>query len=59
MTVISIVIGAFGTVTEGLLHGLENFGNKRTSGDHSNYSIVAIGQNTEKSQRDLGRLAVT
>ena len=30
----------FGTGTEGL-------GNKRTSGDHPNFSIVEIGQNTE------------
>ena len=26
---------------------------KRTSGDHSNYSIVENGQNTEKSPGDL------
>ena len=36
--------------------GLEN---KRMSGDHPNYSIVEIGQNTKKSPRDLRRLAVT
>ena len=29
------------------------------SGDHPNYSIVAIGQNTENSPGDLRRLAVT
>ena len=40
-----------GTRTGGL-------GNKRTSGDSLNYSIVEIGQNTEKSPRDLRRLAV-
>ena len=34
-------------------------GNKRVSGDHPNYSIVKIGQNTTKSPRDLKRLAVT
>ena len=28
-------------------------GNKRTSGDHPNYSIVEIGQNTEKSPGDF------
>ena len=33
-------------------------GNKRTSGDHPNYCIVKIGQNTEKSPGDLGRVAV-
>ena len=34
-------------------------GNKRTSGDHPNYSIVKIGWNTEKSPGDLNRLVVT
>ena len=34
-------------------------GSKRTSGDHPNNSIIKIGQNTEKSPRDLRRLAVT
>ena len=29
------------------------------SGDHPNYSIIENGQNTEKSSRDLMRLAVT
>ena len=33
-------------------------GNKRTNGDHPNYSIVEIGRNTEKSRGDLRRLAV-
>ena len=32
--------------------------NKRTSGDHLNYCIIEIGQNTEISFRDLRRLAV-
>ena len=41
--------------------GLEirGLGNKRTSGDHLNYSIIKIGQNTAKSPDDLRRLAVT
>ena len=34
-------------------------GNKRTSGDHPNYSIIKIVQNTKKSPGYLGRLAVT
>ena len=38
--------------------GTGGLGNKRTSGDYSDYSIVEIGQNTEKSPGDL-RLAVT
>ena len=33
--------------------------NKRVSGDHPNYSIVEISQNTEKRPGDLWRLAVT
>ena len=33
--------------------------NNRTSGDHPNYSIVEIGQNTKKSPGDLRRLVVT
>ena len=33
-------------------------GNKRASGDHPNYSIIKISQNTEKSSGDLRRLAV-
>ena len=36
--------------------GLEN---KRTRGDHANYCIIEVGQNTEKSPGDLRRLAVT
>ena len=39
--------------------GTEGFGNKRTSGDHPNNSIVEIGQNTEKCPGDLRKLAVT
>ena len=39
--------------------GTERLENKSTSGDHPNYSIIEIGQNTEKSPGDLKRLAVT
>ena len=39
--------------------GTGGLGNKRTSGDHPNYSIIEIGQNTKKSPGDLRRLAVT
>ena len=35
------------------------FGNKRTSRDHPDYSIIKISQNTEESPGDLRRLAVT
>ncbi len=34
-------------------------GSWRTSGDHSSYSIIENGQNTEKSPGDLRRLAVS
>ena len=39
--------------------GTEGLGNKTMSGDHSNYSIIEIGQNTEKSPGELRRPAVT
>ena len=39
--------------------GTEGLRNKRTSGNHPNYSIIKIGQNTEKSPVDLRRLVVT
>ena len=39
--------------------GTGGLGNKTTSGDHFNYSIVEIGQNYKKSPGDLRRLAVT
>ena len=56
MTIIPVVIGAFRTVTKGLLKGL---GIRRTSRDPPNYYIIENGQNTEKSPGDLRRLAVT
>ena len=39
--------------------GTGGLGNKRTSVDHSNYSIIKIGPNTEKRPGDLKRLAIT
>ena len=56
--VIPIVIGSLGSHQK-IGIGTGRFGNKRTSGDHPNYSIIKIGQNTEKSPEDLRRLAVT
>ena len=50
MTVIPVVIGALGTVTDAETERLRS---KRTSGDHSNYNIVEIGQNTKKSSGHL------
>ena len=52
--IIPIVIGAFGTITKGLLKGI-----KKTCGNHPNYYIIENGQNTEKSPGDLRRLSVT
>ena len=39
--------------------GTERLGNKWTSGDHPNESVIKIGLNTEKSPGDLRRPAVT
>ena len=60
VTVIPIVIGTLGTVTKGLVQGLEDLEiKKKTSENHPNYRLVEIGLNTEKSPEDLWRLAVT
>ena len=42
-----------------IIKGTGGLGNKRTSGDHPNDSIIENGQNTEKSPVDLRKLAVT
>ena len=52
VTIVPIVIGALGTITKGLLKGLEGR-------DYPNDSIAKNGQNTETSPGDLRRLAVT
>ena len=39
--------------------GTGGLGSKRTIGDPSNYCIIKIGENTEKSPGDLKRLAVS
>ena len=39
--------------------GTKGLRDKRMSGDHPNYSVVEIVQNTEKSPGDLRRLGVT
>ena len=56
VTIIPIVIRAFGTVTKGLLKGLGGLEVGGMSGDHPNYNIVEKGQNTEKSPGDLRTL---
>ena len=48
VTIIHILIGAFGTVTKGLFKGLENW-RTWTSGNHPNYSVIENGQNPKKS----------
>ena len=40
VTILLIVIVAFGTVTEELLKALEDFETRGTSGDHPNYNII-------------------
>ena len=51
---VTIVIGALGTVTKGFVKDWRIW-----NGDHPNYSILEIGQNTEKSPGDLKRFVVT
>ena len=58
MTIIPILIGTFGTVTKGLLKGLEDLEVGGRVGDHPNYYIIENGQNTEKCPGDVRRLAV-
>ena len=58
VTIIPIVISAFGTVTKGFTKGTRGLGGWRTSGDHPNDSIIENGQNTKKSPGNLRRLAI-
>ena len=58
VTIIPVVIGAFGAVTR-IIKGTGGLGNWQTSGDHPNYSIIENDKNTEKSPGDLMILAVT
>ena len=59
VTIIPIVISAFGIVIIGVAKGTRGLGSWRTSGDHPNDSIVENGQNTKKSPGYLRGLAVT
>ena len=54
VTITSIVVGALGTITKGLLKGCW-----RTGRDHPNDSIAKNSQNPETSPVDLRRLGVT
>ena len=42
-----------------IVTGTGEIRNKRTSGDHPNYSIIKISENTEESPENLRRLTVT
>ena len=55
VTVIPIVIHSLGTISKGLVYGLEDL----KIIEHPHYSIIKIGQNTNKNPRDLRRLAVS
>ena len=55
VTIVPIVIGAFGTISKGLLKGLEDLEGR----DYPDASIAENGQNPETSPGDLRRLAVT
>ena len=60
VTIVPIVIGAFGTITKGLLKGLEGgLGSWRRGRYYPNNSIAENGQKAEKSPGVLRRLAVT
>ena len=59
MTFIPIVIGALDTGHQRFVTEKAILGNKTTRGDHPNYSIIGISQNTEESSGDLRRLAIT
>ena len=56
VTVIPIVVGALGTIPKELVKGLEDLKIRR---DFPYYSLIKIGQNTEKIPGDFRRHAVT
>ena len=58
VTIIPIVIGAFGTVTKGLLKGLEDLEVGGCKWRPFKLQHIENGQNTEKSPGNLRRLAV-
>ena len=59
VTIVPIVIGAFCTITKGLLKGLENLGVGGRGRDYPNDSIPENSQNPETNPGDLRRLALT
>ena len=59
MAVTLLVTGALGTIPKESVKGLNDVEIRDTCGDHLDFSIIKIGQNTEKSIGNLRRLAVT
>ena len=60
VSVVTIVPGALGTVPSGKgVKEARRVGNRGTNRNRPNYSIVKMDQNTEKSHRDLRKLAIT
>ena len=59
VTIVPIVIGVLGTITKGLLKGLEDLEVGVRVEDYPNDSIAKNGQNPKISPGDLRRLAVT
>ena len=53
VTMTPVVIGALGTILQRLGKRARRVGNRKTSRDQPNYSIIKIDQNTEKSSGDL------
>ena len=56
VTIVPIVIGAFGTISKGLLKALEDL---EVCGRGETIQMTENGQNAKKSPGDLRRLAVT
>ena len=59
VTIVPIVIGVLGTITKGLLKGLEDLKVWWTGKDYLNDSIAENSQNPETSPGDLRGLALT
>ena len=59
VTLIPIEICAIGTVTKGLIEGLEDLEIRGQAENYPNNNIVEIGQNTEISPGDFRRLVIT
>ena len=49
---ISVVIGTLEKISKSFIKGAWGVGNRKTNGDHPDYSIVEVGMNTERSPGD-------